>query len=105
MVLVLIFAFLTVLILALGFWRPDLLYKPLCLLAGTWPRCSASCWWRWRWGVGLAGWLVWRKGRLASLRQRDGAFPIQRVKLRDGRCSTTRTSRLGRRRLCTRSTG
>lgn len=78
------FAFLTVLILALGFWRPDLLTQAtvfigwyLAALLGIVLVALAV-------GAGLAGWLVWRKGRLASLRQRDGAFPIQRVKLRDG---------------------
>lgn len=78
------FAFLTVLILALGVWRPDLLTQAtvfigwyLAVLLGIALVALAV-------GAGLAGWLVWRKGRLASLRQRDGAFPIQRVKLRDG---------------------
>lgn len=78
------FTFLTVLILALGFWRPELLTQAavftgwyLAALLGIGLVAAAA-------GLGLAGWMLWRKGRLASLRQRDGAFPLQRVKLADG---------------------
>ncbi len=78
------FAFLTVLILALGFWRPDLLAGATVFIGWYLAALLGIVLVALKVGAGLAGWMVWRKGQLASLRQRDGAFPIQRVKLRDG---------------------
>lgn len=78
------FIFLTVLILALGFWKPDALETAVFFIG----------WWAMALlgvvlvgivgGLVLVGWMYWQKNRLLSLRQKDGAFPLQRVKLHGG---------------------
>lgn len=79
-----LFLFLSVLILALGAWRPAALETAVQFLG----------WWAMALlgvvlvgivgGLALVGWMYWRKGQLVSLRQRDGAYPLQRVRMRGG---------------------
>lgn len=78
------FAFCMTLIVALGVWRPTQLDQAMTFVG--WYLVALL-------GIGLAALMaggvilavaVWRKSKLVSLRQRDGAFPLQRIKLRDG---------------------
>ena len=79
-----LFLFLSVLILALGVWKPAALETAVQFLG----------WWAMALlgvvlvgivgGLALVGWMYWRKGQLVSLRQRDGAFPLQRIRMKGG---------------------
>ena len=78
------FIFLTVLILALGYWRPAALESAVFFLG----------WWALALlgvvllgvlgGLVLVGWMYWQRIRLRNLTQRDGAYPLQRIRLRGG---------------------
>lgn len=79
-----LFAFLSVMILALGYWRPDLMeaavtfvgwYLAVMLALALLALIAAAA---------LLTWQLWQKSRLISLRQRDGAYPLQRIRLRNG---------------------
>lgn len=84
-----LFGFLSLMVLMVGLFRPDLLDATL---AFTGAFLSVAAWVFFAGAVllllvggGLLGWAWWHGKSVESLRQRDGHYPVQRVKLKDGR--------------------
>lgn len=84
-----LFGFLSLMVLMVGLFRPDLLDA---MLAFTGAFLSVALWVFFAGAVllalvggGLLGWAWWHGKSVESLRQRDGHYPVQRVKLKDGR--------------------
>lgn len=84
-----LFGFLSLMVLMVGLFRPDLLDATL---AFTGAFLSVALWVFFAGAVllllvagALLGWAWWHGKSVESLRQRDGHYPVQRVKLKDGR--------------------
>lgn len=78
------FLFLMTLIVALGLWRPTQLDQAMAFVGWYLVALLAIVLLALIAGSGILGVAALRKSKLVSLRQRDGAFPLQRIKLRGG---------------------
>lgn len=78
------FSFLTILVMALGVWKPETLETAVHFLGWWFMALLGVVLLSIVGGMSLIGWMYWQKNRLLSLKQKDGAFPLQRIKLKGG---------------------